>query len=82
MTKANKQAFSIPGYQARNQFIHPEGGLTKREYFAAMALPLVTSNEWIWDASGHESKEESIQEMAIIAVELADALIAELEKTK
>jgi hypothetical protein len=47
-------------------------GLTKREYFAAMALQGLLSD--------YES--ESIEDYSKYAVQLADALIEELSKTK
>jgi hypothetical protein len=47
-------------------------GLTKREYFAAMAMQGLLSD--------YES--ESIEDYSKYAVQLADALIEELSKTK
>jgi hypothetical protein len=74
-TKANEPAFSKPA------FYHPDGaidlpnnGLTKREYFAAMALQGVLANK-----SAHERTIEMITKSS---VRLADALIEELNKTK
>lgn len=49
-------------------------GLTKREYFAAMAMQGALANK-----SAHERTIEMITESA---VKLADALIEELNKTK
>lgn len=46
-----------------------EAGLTKREYFAAMAMQGLATN---WSKSN--------MEIAANAVEIADALLAELEK--
>ncbi len=48
----------------------PQTGLTKREYFAAMAM------------QGLASVEGNIEHMAHDAVKIADALLAELEKTE
>ena len=45
-------------------------GLTKREYFAAMAMQVTTTSSY------------SVNTIAEIAVKMADALLAELEKTK
>ena len=74
-TKANEPAFSKPA------FYHPDGaidlpstGLTKREYFASMALQGIISNK-----DGLDIKIERIVESA---VDTADALIEELNKTK
>jgi hypothetical protein len=61
-TKANESAFPVP------QVLHL--GLTKREYFAAMALQglLSNNNNYVYSV--------------ISAVEFADDLIEELSKTK
>ena len=74
-TFGNSPAFSKPA------FYHPDGaidlpnnGLTKREYFAAMALQGVLANK-----SAHERTIEMITKSS---VRLADALIEELNKTK
>lgn len=50
----------------------PKDGLTKREYFAAMALQGVLS---------HLTTRVSAEEVARAAVEVADQLIIELNKT-
>ena len=73
ITNGNEPAFS------KSAFYHPDGGLdspnaglTKREYFAAMALQgLLPTNI-----------SQSIEEDAKNAVKLADILIEELNKTK
>ena len=74
-TKSNEPAFSKPA------FYHPDGaidlpnnGLTKREYFAAMAMQGIIANK-----DGLDIKIERIVESA---VDTADALINELNKTK
>lgn len=66
-TKANEPAF--PNIQTPSL-----KGLTKREYFAAMALQAIISNK-----DGLDIKIERIVESA---VDTADALIEELSKTK
>jgi hypothetical protein len=67
-TKKNESAFPII---AEDYII--DGGLTKREYFAAMALQgLLTDNESV----------NTREEFAGYAVKFADALIEELSKTK
>jgi hypothetical protein len=65
-TKPNESAFPVP------QVLHL--GLTKREYFAAMALQGIIANK-----DGLDIKIERIVESA---VDTADALIEELNKTK
>ena len=74
-TKANEPAFS------KAAFYHPDGGLdspnaglTKREYFASMAMQGIIANK-----DGLDIKIERIVESA---VDTADALINELNKTK
>ena len=49
---------------------HLQQGLTKREYFAAMAM------------QGTMTSSCSVDIIAEIAVKMADALLVELEKTK
>jgi hypothetical protein len=67
-TKANEPINTI---DYNNNYIST--GLTKREYFAAMALQgLLTDNESV----------NTREEFAGYAVKFADALIEELSKTK
>ena len=72
-TKANEPAFSKPA------FYHPDGaidlpnnGLTKREYFAAMAM------QGLLAKYGSDYQVQNAKE----AIYWADALIEELNKTK
>jgi hypothetical protein len=69
IAKKNESAFPII---AEDYII--DGGLTKREYFAAMALQGIIANK-----DGLDIKIERIVESA---VDTADALIEELNKTK
>ncbi len=64
MTNADKTAFPITD-------AHCGEGMTRREYFTAMALSGLC-------ADSHTAKSD----IARNAVELADATLAELEKTK
>jgi hypothetical protein len=66
-TKANEPAYP-------NKQVPSWKGLTKREYFAAMALQGIIANK-----DGLDIKIERIVESA---VDTADALIEELSKTK
>ena len=66
-TKANEPAYL-------NKQVASWEGLTKREYFAAMALQGIIANK-----DGLDIKIERIVESA---VDTADALIEELNKTK
>lgn len=63
MTKADSPAYPSPHYNDDNL-----SGLTKREYFAALAMAANSDNEDI-----------SPEEVARIAVAYADALIAALD---
>jgi hypothetical protein len=72
-TKANEPAFKTSYlYPGANDL--PSTGLTKREYFASMALQGIISNK-----DGLDIKIERIVESA---VDTADALIDELNKTR
>lgn len=66
MTNGNDRAFAT-------QFSDQEG-LTKREYFAAMAMQGIMAN------SDDAITRFSHEDIALIAVSTADALIAELNK--
>jgi len=68
-TKKNESAFPII---AEDYII--DGGLTKREYFSAIAMQGIIANK-----DGLDNKIERIVESA---VDTADALIEELKKTK
>ena len=68
-TKANE---SINIVEYNNNYIST--GLTKREYFAAMVMQSIIQNK-----DGLDIKIERIVESA---VDIADALIEELNKTK
>jgi hypothetical protein len=70
MTNPNDSAFSKSGfYDPYNSYVSGEEGLTKREYFAAMAMQGILNSEFL-----------DIKRFAKLAVEAADALIAELNK--
>ena len=74
-TKANEPAFSKPAFYHHDVGIDlPNNGLTKREYFAVMALQGIIANK-----DGLDIKIERIVESA---VDTADALIEELNKTR
>lgn len=79
---ADMSAYPLEGERWVDSFDPNKGttsadGLTKREYFAGLAmqgLSTATSEDGTWQ---HDPKD-----CAIAAVEYADALLAELEKTK
>ncbi len=76
-----------PLFIAEKPFLeHPEdtpNGLTIRAYFAAMAMKGLTSNSTItqYIAYANTHDDQAFKLTAIKAVALADALIAELNKT-
>ena len=77
MTNGNDAAFSrpaLPDEQLNHQFDYGAFGLTKREYFAAMALSGFCSKEGsqVRDFRGKIAQE---------AVEMADALIEALNES-
>jgi len=66
---ANQPAFPIPDFVNGNGDVQFGSiGLTKREYFAAMAMQGILSNNLDWI------------NVAVSSVDFADALISELEK--
>ena len=79
-TNPNDQAFARP-YSRENDGDHcfDQPGLTKREYFAAMAMQGLLANAEQWKYMGTQSLDFK-NEIRGLAVEFADALIAELNK--
>lgn len=61
--------------------VYSQGGLTKRELFAAMCLQGLSANSWLLETS-IEAKEQGIEPPNIheIAVRSADTLLAQLSK--
>lgn len=70
MTNSEQPAFPNMNYEGIQM-----GGLTKREYFAAMAMQGLFADMTKQD-------EYTFQDVALDAVQAADALLAELEKGK
>lgn len=70
MTNGDESASPIYDFIAPNTLSAHSLGLTKREYFAGLALQGVLANCTDWDASNN----------AELALSHADALLAELEK--
>ena len=85
-TKPSDTAFAT--YKERFDFISEknvittEDGLSKREYFASMAMQGIASNSILTEAFLQDAKitKEGVSVYARNAVVLADALIAELNK--
>lgn len=83
MSKANEPVFpfhSLAHTDANAPHAYIGGGLSKREYFAAMAMQGVVHS---WQQMGVDPTIEKrmANQIASRAVEFADALIAELEKS-
>lgn len=76
MTNGNDAAFSRPGFY-QDDAIHDfgESGLTKREYFAAMAMQGILAN-----TTYEAPRRNKLGGMAQDAVNAADALIAALNQ--
>lgn len=74
MTNGNESAFSKAAfYHPDGGFDSPQEGLTKREYFAAMALQAVIQRRGMLDKK---------EDVAVTCVEYADELIKALNETK
>lgn len=59
-----------------------ELGLTKREQFAAMAMQGLLSNSNMGDSNLWPTPQEWVKQMTETGVEMADALLSQLEKAK
>ena len=66
--------FTVPEIKDMANKMSSHGGLTKREHFAAMAMQGYCA---VFEGWG-----ESCEEVARCSVAMADALLAELEKTR
>lgn len=70
MGNGNEAAFPWDDKNGDGSHYHAHAGLTKREYFAAMAMQGMTSNNSI-----------TVEIVAAWAVQYADALLMEMEKS-
>ncbi len=70
-------AFSCVGYDALGGG-YQQDGLTKREYFAAMAMQALLSNPNIKRPEQNANRKNDLKVFASVAVEYADAVLAEL----
>jgi hypothetical protein len=79
-TQANDAAFSRPAFHHEHTgtLYYAQDGLTKREYFAAMAMQAIVSNSNSHRLFGVDN----MFDIAKGAVNMADALINELNKEK
>ena len=75
MTDGNEMAFARPAYQyASGSYDQPSDGMTKREYFAALAMQGLCSNPHYTNHVGW------YEDLKMDAVQQADNLIAELNR--
>lgn len=63
-----------PGYSNNTQLICLNNGLTKREYFAGLAMQGILANSGL-----NNIKEENVAEISVLC---ADKILEELENTK
>lgn len=70
MTNSDLPAMPVPGLQDDSDF----NGLTKREYFAGLAMQGLLTNP--------AQLETDVANQSALAVEHADALLTELEKAQ
>jgi hypothetical protein len=57
-------------------------GLTKREYFAGLAMQALISNPEIQRPRQNDNLESDLESFSQIAIEYADSLLKELDNTK
>lgn len=77
--KGKEQAFPLL-VQYPNSHLNPINGLTKREWLAGMAMNgLLSDSEIVKEI--HRNEENVYQKIPLFSVQMAEALLAELEKT-
>ncbi len=68
------------------RFFYNNGGLTKREYFAGLAMQGILSNQTaisaLTDITSDTSREDSGKKLSKVALLFADALLLELSKER
>ena len=82
MSKPNDNAF--PNFDSNGEVIHEcASGLTKREYFVAAAMTGLAANSWATQMNTESaSKGIATKGLPELAVAMADAVIAQMEKQK
>ena len=80
MKNRDLPAFPLPNEAAPFEGHSAIDGLTKREYFAAMAMQGIVANERATESNEDGEHESIAAAIASNAVFMADALLAELEK--
>jgi hypothetical protein len=83
MVGRHHQTYGVSAMSNANELAFPctaakpwHAGLTKREYFAAMAMQGLLAGEY------RDTSDKQLQWVSDWAVKHADALLAELERTK
>lgn len=75
----NSDMPAMPSMLKAGDIARSEGGLTKREYFAGLAMQSIEPpSEYV----GMQETRDSYRDWAGRACRMADALLAELERTK
>lgn len=77
----NDEGYSTARLMPNNEFVSLDG-LTKREHFAAMAMQGFLSNSMYSKILQGNNDEPVPSYLAELSVNIADALLAELEKSK
>ena len=79
---ANPVSIDISEYQGTINCLYnkPLTGLTKREHFAGLAMQALLSNSTMGDSDLWETPQEWVKQMTETGVEMADALLKELDK--
>lgn len=80
MSRGDKPAFQT--FQMHNGVFTISGGMTLREYYAGLAMQGLLANGESPGYAGLAQREGFHESTAIIAVRMADALIAKLEEKK
>jgi len=76
MDNSKQAAFPDPKRSASDLYYNFSEGLTKREWFAGLAMQALISGKW----ASPDYSNTSPDEIAPIALRHADALLSELEK--
>lgn len=84
MTDGNDLAYPIQDTDEQGRLCSPKLGLTKREYFAALALQGILASRELQECLYRDAALSNVSGSQVLvneAVEQADALITELNKT-
>jgi hypothetical protein len=73
-------AASESGFLDTEEYSKGNGGLTKREHFAGLAMQGILSNSVMGDSALHEKHEDWVKDISESSLQFADKLLAELDK--